>query len=183
MRSRRTPRDWRADDRHHLPACLRAPSRCCRKRPRRDAAAIAALHGASFARGWSEQEVEGLLIDRHVIAHRAMNGSTHGRLHLVAAGRGRGGNPFGRGRKRAARTRAGAQAARSAFAPPRGPRRARRCSWKSTSTMRRRSGSMTAPVFMRYPAVPTTMRAPAARAPQRWCCAAIWSDRRPLGML
>jgi ribosomal-protein-alanine N-acetyltransferase len=42
----------------------------------RDAAAIAALHGVSFARGWSEQEVEGLLIDRNVIAHRAMNGST-----------------------------------------------------------------------------------------------------------
>lgn len=41
----------------------------------RDAAAIAALHGVSFARGWSEQEVEGLLIDRHVIAHRAMTGS------------------------------------------------------------------------------------------------------------
>jgi ribosomal-protein-alanine N-acetyltransferase len=41
----------------------------------RDAAAIAALHGVSFARGWSEQEVEGLLIDRHVVTHRAMNGS------------------------------------------------------------------------------------------------------------
>jgi ribosomal-protein-alanine N-acetyltransferase len=41
----------------------------------RDAAAIAALHGVSFARGWSEQEVETLLLDRHVIAHRAMNGS------------------------------------------------------------------------------------------------------------
>ena len=38
----------------------------------RDAAAIAALHAASFRRGWSEQEVEGLLIDRNVIAHRAM---------------------------------------------------------------------------------------------------------------
>ena len=37
----------------------------------RDAAAIAALHAHSFRRGWSEQEVEGLLIDRHVIAHRA----------------------------------------------------------------------------------------------------------------
>jgi ribosomal-protein-alanine N-acetyltransferase len=37
----------------------------------RDAAAIAALHGASFRRGWSEQELEGLLLDRHVIAHRA----------------------------------------------------------------------------------------------------------------
>jgi [ribosomal protein S18]-alanine N-acetyltransferase len=38
----------------------------------RDAAAIAVLHAASFRRGWIEQEVEGLLIDRHVIAHRAM---------------------------------------------------------------------------------------------------------------
>lgn len=41
----------------------------------RDAAAIAALHAASFRRGWSEQEVEGLLTDRHVIAHRAMAGA------------------------------------------------------------------------------------------------------------
>ena len=38
----------------------------------RDAAAMAPLHAASFRRGWSEQEVEGLLVDRHVIAHRAM---------------------------------------------------------------------------------------------------------------
>lgn len=37
----------------------------------RDAAAIAALHSASFQRGWSEQEVDGLLLDGHVIAHRA----------------------------------------------------------------------------------------------------------------
>jgi ribosomal-protein-alanine N-acetyltransferase len=37
----------------------------------RDAAAIASLHAASFRRGWSEQEVEGLLIDRAVITHRA----------------------------------------------------------------------------------------------------------------
>jgi ribosomal-protein-alanine N-acetyltransferase len=40
----------------------------------RDAAAIAPLHAASFRRGWSEQEVEGLLTDRHVIAHRAIIG-------------------------------------------------------------------------------------------------------------
>jgi len=38
----------------------------------RDAAAIAALHAASFRRGWSEPEVEALLLDRHVVAHRAM---------------------------------------------------------------------------------------------------------------
>lgn len=40
----------------------------------RDAAAIALLHSASFNRGWSEQEVDGLLLDRHVIAHRATSG-------------------------------------------------------------------------------------------------------------
>jgi len=37
----------------------------------RDAGMIAGLHSASFRRGWSEQEVEGLLLDKHVIAHRA----------------------------------------------------------------------------------------------------------------
>jgi ribosomal-protein-alanine N-acetyltransferase len=41
----------------------------------RDASAIATLHGRSFRRGWSEQEVEGLLLDRHVIAHRAVDGT------------------------------------------------------------------------------------------------------------
>jgi len=40
-----------------------------------DASAIAALHGRSFRRGWSEQEVEGLLIDRNVLTHRATSGS------------------------------------------------------------------------------------------------------------
>ena len=39
-----------------------------------DAAAITALHAASFRRGWSEPEVEALLLDRHVIAHRAGSG-------------------------------------------------------------------------------------------------------------
>ncbi len=41
----------------------------------RDAAAFAVLHDASFRRGWSEQEVDALLIDRHVIAHRALIGA------------------------------------------------------------------------------------------------------------
>ncbi len=35
----------------------------------RDAAAIAALHAASFHRGWSEEEVENLLLDPQVLAH------------------------------------------------------------------------------------------------------------------
>ena len=41
----------------------------------RDAAAIAVLHAQSFHRGWSEQEVEALLLDRFVIAHRALAGT------------------------------------------------------------------------------------------------------------
>jgi ribosomal-protein-alanine N-acetyltransferase len=41
-----------------------------------DAAALAALHGAAFRRGWSEDELERLLVDKHVIAHRAMVGRT-----------------------------------------------------------------------------------------------------------
>jgi [ribosomal protein S18]-alanine N-acetyltransferase len=40
----------------------------------RDAAAIAVLHGASFRRGWSDQEVENLLVERSVIAQRALIG-------------------------------------------------------------------------------------------------------------
>jgi len=39
-----------------------------------DAAAIAALHKASFQRGWGEDEVYSLLIDKNVIAHRVMTG-------------------------------------------------------------------------------------------------------------
>src|SRR5437588_4685489 len=37
----------------------------------RDAGAFAVLHAAAFHRGWSEGEFEQLLLDRHVIAHRA----------------------------------------------------------------------------------------------------------------
>jgi [ribosomal protein S18]-alanine N-acetyltransferase len=40
----------------------------------RDAAALANLHGASFRRGWSEDEFERLLLERNVVTHRAMLG-------------------------------------------------------------------------------------------------------------
>ncbi len=40
----------------------------------RDARAMAALHAASFHRGWSDGEFEGLLLDRNVVAHRAAVG-------------------------------------------------------------------------------------------------------------
>jgi ribosomal-protein-alanine N-acetyltransferase len=42
----------------------------------RDATAIARLHGASFHRGWSDGEIETMLIDRDVLAHRATAGRT-----------------------------------------------------------------------------------------------------------
>jgi len=40
----------------------------------RDAAAIAHLHAASFHRGWSDTEIERMLLDRNVLAHRAVSG-------------------------------------------------------------------------------------------------------------
>jgi ribosomal-protein-alanine N-acetyltransferase len=40
----------------------------------RDAMAIGHLHAASFRRGWSEDEIERLLLDRSVITHRATIG-------------------------------------------------------------------------------------------------------------
>lgn len=36
-----------------------------------DAAAIARLHAASFHRGWSEDEIERMLLDRSILTHRA----------------------------------------------------------------------------------------------------------------
>ena len=100
----------------------------------RDAAAIAALHAASFRRGWSEQEVETLLLDRHVIADRASRRGAARRLHHVAPGRGRGGNPLGRGgawRARAAGWPAGCSPCICAGWPVSARARS---SWRSTST-------------------------------------------------
>jgi [ribosomal protein S18]-alanine N-acetyltransferase len=42
----------------------------------RDAAAIAAIHAASFQRGWGEDEVHRLMMDRAVVADRATLGRT-----------------------------------------------------------------------------------------------------------
>ena len=39
-----------------------------------EAASFAALHAASFVRGWTEQEFERLLVDRAVVAHCARAG-------------------------------------------------------------------------------------------------------------
>jgi ribosomal-protein-alanine N-acetyltransferase len=41
-----------------------------------DAERLAALHGAAFRRGWSTEEFERLLIERNVVADRAMAGAS-----------------------------------------------------------------------------------------------------------
>jgi len=41
-----------------------------------DIGALAAVHAASFRRGWSEDEFQRLLFDRNIIAHRTMMGRT-----------------------------------------------------------------------------------------------------------
>ncbi len=40
----------------------------------RDARAFAAIHGASFARGWGQGEFEGMLAERNTLAHRLRQG-------------------------------------------------------------------------------------------------------------
>jgi ribosomal-protein-alanine N-acetyltransferase len=39
-----------------------------------DAAAIAAVHSVSFQRGWGEDEIHRLLLEKSVVAHRVMSG-------------------------------------------------------------------------------------------------------------
>jgi ribosomal-protein-alanine N-acetyltransferase len=54
----------------------------------RDTPAIATLHAASFRRGWSDLEIERLLLERNIVAHRATLGrALHGFiLSRLAAG-------------------------------------------------------------------------------------------------
>jgi ribosomal-protein-alanine N-acetyltransferase len=64
----------------------RSPPSLSEARPN-DAAAIAALHTASFQRGWGEDEVYRLLIEKTVVAHRAMSTTMIGFiLSRMAAG-------------------------------------------------------------------------------------------------
>ena len=43
---------------------------------RRDAAPIAKLHAAAFRHGWSDGEIERMLLERNIVAHRATTGRT-----------------------------------------------------------------------------------------------------------
>ncbi len=55
--------------------CSHAAAPVLSEARKQDAGAFAALHAASFHRGWSEDELEHLLADRNVVAHRANRGS------------------------------------------------------------------------------------------------------------
>src|SRR5262249_57963148 len=63
----------------------------------RDAAAMAVLHAASFQRGWSEDELERLLMDRQVVAHRAVSGKELTGFILSRMAAGEGGDLVGAG--------------------------------------------------------------------------------------
>ena len=91
----------------------------------RDAAAIAKLHAASFHRGWSEDEIERLLVERNVLTHRADRERPAGRIHHVAHRRGRSRDPVGRGRGVVPRQGAGAADAQSPYGTAVGHRHAR----------------------------------------------------------
>ena len=129
---------------------------------------------ASFQRGWSEQEVESLLLDRHVIAHRAMTGTKlagfimsrlvedEAEILSVAVAR----RQRGRGLARQLLNLHLRGLPASARAP---------YFWRSTRTMIRRSGFISGPVFMRFRAAPTIIRGHGRqtrlrpRAPPRPC--------------
>ena len=99
MRSRKTPASWRADDAASSPIVRRAPSRCCRRRAARhrgDRRAAWRLVPARLERAGGRGACCSTAM---CIAHRAMRRRQARRLHHVAHGGGRGGNPFGRGRR------------------------------------------------------------------------------------
>ena len=64
----------------------------------RDAPKLAQLHGESFHRGWGEAEFEAMLAERNTLVHRLENRPQDHRFRGIAAGGGRGRNPFDRAR-------------------------------------------------------------------------------------
>ena len=136
-----------------------------------DAAALAALHAASFRRGWSEDEMERLLIDRNVIAHRA----TFGReiagfiLSRLAAGEAEILSVA------VARRRQGRGVARRLLALHLRRWRASGCapcSSKSRKAMPRHAGCMRAPASARWRGVRATIRTMAGSRSPPSCCGA-----------
>ena len=144
----------------------------------RDAAAIAALHAASFQRGWSEDEVERLLLERNVVAHRALAGRTLAGFIM----------------SRLAADEAEILSVAVASRPPRPRPRARAADAASAAAGRARRARVFLEVDEDNDAGAAALRArrisrgrrggriitgrAATRPPLRWCCAAIWSEPR-----
>ncbi len=74
-RSRNMPPSSRADDGFRDSSAGPAGAGRRRSAAGRDAAAVAALHAASFRRGWSEHEFARLIGDRNVVGHRTTAGT------------------------------------------------------------------------------------------------------------
>ena len=142
----------------------------------RDAAAIAALHAASFRRGWSEQEFERLLIDRHVLAHRAMIGAQLAGFIMsrLAADEAEILSVAVAARQRGRGWRADCSICTCGGSPA--SARAR-CSSKSTRTTSRRGGSTHRAGFREVSRRPGYYPQGRGTKPRpRWCCGAICYD-------
>lgn len=139
----------------------------------RDAAAIAHLHGASFGRGWEEDEVHRLLLDRDVITHRAMVRRTMAGFIMsrMAADEAE----IYRSQLRRPGAAAGFHARCSTFTCEVWPASApARSSLKSMSITPRPAGSTAAPLSTKWDADRATTKA----APQLWSSAATLADTR-----
>ncbi len=133
---------------------------------------MAALHAASFHRGWSEHEFEQLLLDRNVVAHRAaLGGKLVGFILSRMADR-RSGNPVDRRRPIPARQGLGAQAARSSPAPA---CRARvHAVFLEVDEANRPARRLYERAGFRKSAGERDIMAGQTR--RRWCCGAIWRE-------
>jgi ribosomal-protein-alanine N-acetyltransferase len=134
-----------------------------------DAAAIAAVHSVSFQRGWGEDEIHRLLLEKSVVAHRVMSGrkfvgfilSRHaaGEAEILSVAIA----PAWRGRGASQQLlilhlrRLAGLGVRSVFLEV-GEQNTAACT--------------DAPVFTKWAAA----RAITTAAPPRWCCAAILAD-------
>ena len=172
-RSRKTPRNCRADDELRRPPAGRGRADALGSARRATPAAIAAVHAASFQRGWGEDEFRRLLADRNVVGHRATVGRTLIGFILSRLAARRSGNPLGRHRAGLARTRLFAPAARSASAPAGRARRPHGVSRSRTSKTRRPRGSTGGPDFTKSAGAKAIMTA----ARRRWCCAATSAEQ------
>ena len=177
--SRKTPRNWRADDRLSSAVCSRAASRRCRRRraamPRAIARAACRLLPARLERTGSRGPADRPPRDR---------APRHDRRHDLPASSCRAWSPT---RRKSSRSRSRRAARARACARDLLDLHLRRlaglgCAHGVSGSRRAQrpgaSGSMSARDFTRCRAAPITIRAPAAKPPPRWCCGAILSNRR-----